>query len=530
MAAVGPELTRAKSLLTGMLAESPETCSFHDVFAAVPRSAGGDPESVPVATMPVPKGHDFALRAAATCVNTLVVAYVLSVGIGIISALANMAGGSCGQDVWRTETSEACSALMTNSLALSLELRCHGAKPAVMSQEDFDEVCSIDALVGTIVTLILTFAYVVKTIASEVGKMPSKVTFHHNLFAVESVSGKMFECSFYADVTSAKITFRGLSLGTKAGVNLAAGGADEKAGDKFKDGKVLKVQADSYITMPCGSGTAREQFLQEFAKRLPVSIEGFGGQPMDIQPESQGDASLLGGRLGDITKARKADAYESVRKPVSCDLLTEFVAVVLMVLVAWYVFATISTLIGWAIKRGTNDCLDPMKPDEDMCAVWRIFVPISVPIVNPSDYINLVILVCVLVMTPLWYIAHLPVEQRFHKNGVLQEVLLVGQEFQINAMIFPSDVEALELVDGSMEKYVKMKVKAYYTIENGISKPFTVVAKFVTKELKLGLVDGDCASCSGHRPQAIAHRERLFQLLEEFKPGLLRTSENASER
>lgn len=524
MAESNHEAAGPVSLLTVLLAESPESRAFHGVFVAVPRCAGGTPESRPAARLKIPRGSDFMLRAVLTGVIALMVSYVITVGIGVIASLANMAGSSCGQEVWKTSADEACNAAMMNSVVLSLELRCQADRPAAMLQKDFDEACGAASLVGFIMTVIITFAIVAHTISKKVGKMPSKVAFHKDLFAVESLSGKRFECSFYADVTSAKVSYWGLSLSTKARANVHAGGMDGTNGDKFTDGRVLKLKGDSSITIPCGTGTARGKLLQEFAKRLPVSIDGFGGQPSG----EQGGASLLDGRLGVIARARKADTYESVRKPLSCDFLTEFIFVAVMILVGWYVFATISTLIGWSITKGTGKCLDPLKPDEDMCAVWRIFVPISVPITNPSDYINVVVLVCGLVLALLWYLAHMAVEQRLHPDGILQEVPLARQEFQKNTMIFASDVEAIELVEDSFEKCVKVNVKAFYTIENGISRPFTVAASFVKKEIKFGLIDADCASCSGHKPQALAHREKLFELLEKLKPGMLQTSKNAS--
>jgi len=305
-------------------------------------------------------------------------------------------------------------------------------------------------------------------------------------------------------------------------VKLAAGGEDNE-----KKGKTLKVQGESYIYVLSGHGAAQSRFLQDFAQNLPVRIEGFSAEAAMVeQPENQRLASLFDGRLGEILKARSSDSsetteYDSVRKPMSCDFVTEFVFVCVMILCAWYVFATLGTLMSWAVRRGTQKCTDPLKPGEDMCEVWRIFVPISTPIANPSDYLNVVLIVCGFIAVPLWYISSMKMEHRFHKNGVMQEVLLAGWESQSNTMVFSSDVEGLELVDGSMEKYLKMQVKAFYSIKGGIKKPLNLTANFAPTDLKLTLQDRQCASCSGHGQAAAAHWDGLLKLADEFKPGLL---------
>merc|ERR1719277_2549026 len=92
-------------------------------------------------------------------------------------------------------------------------------------------------------------------------------------------------------------------------------------------------------------------------------------------------------------------------------------------------------------------------------------------------------------------------------------------------MVFANDVEDLQWVDGSMEKYVKVSVKAHYSISQGISNPFEIKAIFVPKDLKIMLVDSSCASCSGQGPQAVRHQERVFGSLEAFRPGLLQRPE-----
>merc|ERR1711920_178521 len=87
--------------------------------------------------------------------------------------------------------------------------------------------------------------------------------------------------------------------------------------------------------------------------------------------------------------------------------------------------------------------------------------------------------------------------------------------------VFASDVEALELIDGSMEKCVKVKTQARYIISNGIKRPFKITAEFVPKDTKLEIVNSWCASCSGQGAQATQHRERMLELVNEFKPGLM---------
>merc|ERR1712039_762785 len=129
-----------------------------------------------------------------------------------------------------------------------------------------------------------------------------------------------------------------------------------------------------------------------------------------------------------------------------------------------------------------------------------------------------------------WYLSNMPIEHRFHSNGVMQEVLLAGWESQGNTMVFSSDVEGLEVVDGSMEKCVKMQVKAFYSIKEGIKKPFNLTAMFVPKDVKIMLVDRGCASCSGHGQQAAAHWDRFLQLIDKFKPGMLVKANGTSER
>merc|ERR1712012_757453 len=110
---------------------------------------------------------------------------------------------------------------------------------------------------------------------------------------------------------------------------------------------------------------------------------------------------------------------------------------------------------------------------------------------------------------------------RFHKLGAIQEVLLAGWESQNNVVVFASDIVEIKEAANWVEKYAQVKVKASYTIQGGISKPFHIVAKFMPHELKMLFVDATCASCSGQRELATIHREALLQNLDKLKPGLL---------
>merc|ERR1711988_1547579 len=103
----------------------------------------------------------------------------------------------------------------------------------------------------------------------------------------------------------------------------------------------------------------------------------------------------------------------------------------------------------------------------------------------------------------------------------MQELRVAGREMQDNNVVFRDDVESLDHINGSMEKYVKMHVNTYYTIKYGLTKPVVVTAKFMEDDLKLPIVDPECASCSGHKEQASAYEEFLFQALRDFTPGML---------
>jgi len=506
---------RLKSVLTQMLSDNTETRGFHDIFASVPRVVKGSPESAPIETVLVPWGSDFCLRACFIFLQAVCTAYLGSVALGIVSTIADVAGGSCGQDVWMVPADEACSQLFQNVLVLRIELRCLGDKPSGMPQKNFDEACG--ARWPMFISLGFVLAWGAWMVYDRMMKLPVKVHFHQDFFTVESWNGKNFEGAFYADVTAAKLGFFGFTLSTRAKMRLQAGGADE---DDKKAGKTLHIKGARTVKLLAGHGDARKSFIASFLKYTPVSIEGFGKDATASSTSAR--TSILEGRIQEILKARLSDAntYKAVRMPTTADLISTVVIIFVLVLIAWYLFSIISNFVGWAIDKGQNKCLDPMRPDADMCAWWRIFVPVSVPLVNASDYINLVVVIIGALATPTIIVAQLPMEYRFHNNGLMQEVLFAGLELQTNKMVFTDDVESMEKVDGSLEKYIKLCVRTHYTIKGGQSD-FTISAKFMPGEVKATLVDPSCAACCGQRQRATAHEENLISSLRDFKPGKL---------
>lgn len=521
-------LKRAKSALTTML-DAPETRQCHDVFAAVPRKHGGKTESTPHTTLPVPRGTDYYFTVVLTIVFGIIIGYIVSVGIGLIFTLIDVLGGSCGQDTWMTDADVACQARIKNALAISIELRCHNPKPPAMLQEDFDGACGSSARIQTIITICIICGTIGDALYERLQHMPVNVVFHENLFTVEAKNGKEFACSYYADVTSAKCIFEGIEIKTKAKIKVNAGGADEEQdaatscceGNSRKKGKVLSVKGGGTIKLFAGDGDKKKEFLTAFAQHLPVSIEGLDGAPT---PNTSYTASMLDGHLGDLVRARKAKAdseYDIARKPLTFDLFLDWLVVCLVILVGWYMISTFSTFIGWATNRGMDKCVDALRPGKDMCAVWRIFVPIQTPLTTPTDYINVIILCSMLVLVPLWYFTEMKVEYRFHKLGVMQELAYRGSEGQENVMIFPNDIKALKHVDGFAQKYIKATVQARYMTKGGIDKPFEITAKFEESDFKLMLVDTRFAACSGHGEKATAYNEKLFECTNKFKPGLL---------
>jgi len=88
-------------------------------------------------------------------------------------------------------------------------------------------------------------------------------------------------------------------------------------------------------------------------------------------------------------------------------------------------------------------------------------------------------------------------------------------------MVFASDVEALELKESCLDKLVKVKARASWSVTQGIKKPFKVNACFSERKLKIGIPDVQCASCSGHGQRTRIYRENVIQYLNQFKPGLL---------
>eukprot|EP00928_Gymnodinium_smaydae_P031550 TRINITY_DN23126_c0_g1_i2.p1 TRINITY_DN23126_c0_g1~~TRINITY_DN23126_c0_g1_i2.p1 ORF type:complete len:557 (+),score=106.31 TRINITY_DN23126_c0_g1_i2:94-1764(+) len=522
-------LARAKSQLTMMLAENPETKRFEEVFAAVPRTPGGESESVPLKSLTAPKGLDVWININMIVLVNLVLWYCLSVGFTLVGSFLIMAGGSCGQDVWKTTPQEACNKLMEHLLAFGIELRCFGELPAGLDPQ----ACGSGMWMGIIGSLLAGVPAVMGAVKS-IGELPSKVHFHPTLLVVESWNGKSFECCFYADMASAKVTSWAIDISTRAKVKLMAGGADGS-----KKGTTLKVLGKSSLKILTANGAAQAGFNQELGTHLPVSIEGLGRETANAvvdQLQLDRAATIFQGPFDAIAKARacvngsgEEVTYEAARKPISADFVAELFIILCIMGGIWYVFATFSTFVGWAFKKGMGHCYDPMKPDVDVCAIWRIFVPLSVPFVNPSDYINVVVLACAFIVVPLWLVVEMPIEQRFYSNGIVQELKVADLEYQFNTMAFADDIETLEHVDGSLEKYLKMHVKSSYSIKGGLKKPIDVTATFMPVDVKFTLADEGCAACSGHGQRAKEHREKLLQLADLLKPGLLNPGSVTSE-
>lgn len=283
------------------------------------------------------------------------------------------------------------------------------------------------------------------------------------------------------------------------------------------------------MSVLAGSSEAKCSFLQEFAKRLPVSIEGFDGvAEVDGATEARASASsasctsLLEGRLGSLLAARRGEGDRTTaRKPISCDFYVEVLFIVLIAAVGYYCFSVLTNIIGWAMATGRGKCSHEMKPDVDLCDFVRVFSPIELPLVAVEEYVNIAGLAVACIVYPIWTFMNLPFEYRFH-GEVVEELLFAGWESQASTMIFQGDIEGLELVWGSLEKYIKAKISAIYTVKQGVTKPFEITAKFSPQmEMKIGLVDNDCASCSGHGTKALSYKESVMRALNAAKPGLL---------
>merc|ERR1711933_117009 len=108
----------------------------------------------------------------------------------------------------------------------------------------------------------------------------------------------------------------GLEISTKAKIKLEAGGADESNNEE--KGKILTIEGDSKFSVLSGDGESKKQFLEEFAKHLPVGIEGSG-----VEPQTQSSASMLDGRVEDVLKARRGEPSDLVRRPVTCGFVTK---------------------------------------------------------------------------------------------------------------------------------------------------------------------------------------------------------------
>lgn len=505
-----------------MLADNVKTERFHAIFKGVPRKAKAEPEARPIETICTTSGLDFYIKVFITGVQGFIVAYIMVVGIGFIFALINMATGSCGQDTWKTDASEACNKMITNTLALSLELRCFADKPPNMLQKDFDETCGIPW--GMLVGVGILIGVMTSTVSKLVMALPVKANFHEDFFTVESWSGKKFEASFYADVTHARTSSFGLKITTKAKASLNAGGAD----DKKSYGKTLNIAGDSIILVVAGHGASGKKNYETFEKYLPLSINGFSdGQAAKVGSAApRSSSSLFDGRLQEILDVRKADAkcFQTARIPVTADLFIELAITVLFVLIAWYVFSRIPTFFFWAMTKGQNKCTDPMRPDADMCAVYRIFLPVDVPLVNASDYINIVLAVIGILAVPAYMVVNKDMEYRLHQSGAMQDLPLGGWEWQNSNITFPEDVEGSEILWGNLEKVLKIELKACYSITQGISKPFSITANFRPKAYKMSFIDpGPCgAAMCGQRQVAEEYKEKLIALVDEFKPNSLK--------
>ena len=240
--------------------------------------------------------------------------------------------------------------------------------------------------------------------------------------------------------------------------------------------------------------------------------------------------SLLDGRLGNILKARRGEGEpERVRKPISCDLYTEVLFIVLMVAIGCYCLAVLMNIFGWAMATGRGKCTHDMKPGVDLCDFVRVFSPIELPLVTVQEYINVGIFVASCAVYPLWTFMNMPFEYRFHQKDVVEEVLFAGWQSQASTMVVQGDIEAMEMVWGTMEKYIRATVRAIYIVKQGIAKPFEVTARFAQTDMKIGLVDNDCASCSGHRAKALSYKESIVRALNETKPGHLPLPEAEAE-
>jgi len=522
---------KMKSSITTMLSDSQYTRSFYNIFAAVPRVARAEAESAPIETLPVPWGADFALQACLIGLWSLVSAYLLATLIVIVVTLADVAGGSCGQPFWKISPDEACSQMFYKALMFGIDRRCYTDKPAAMSQDDFKAVCGKPwSIIGGIISFVLWTCYRVYV---NVGHIPVKVHFHDAFFIVETWSGQHFEGTFYADVTAAKLGLTGLKISTDARFELQAGGADDDDGDgddncdcdctgKKKKGKTLKIKGKQELQVIAGNGNQQKSFVAVFSKYLPVIETGSNAGMAAVQ---QTRTSIMEGRVQQILDARRSDAttYKAVRMPATADLYTTIIVVVLCSLFVLYCSGTFFKFIDWARRNGEKQCVDPKRPGADMCEAKRIFIPIDVPIVNASDYINVVLVILGMIAIPSAYVASMATEYRFHNSGLMQEVLFAGlKKSQTNKMVFPDDIEKMEKINGSLERYVKMDVRTHYLITDFIcGGSFSITAKFMRKSLQLTLVDARCAACCGQRQKAVEHEENLSSLLDKFKSGLL---------
>lgn len=205
---------------------------------------------------------------------------------------------------------------------------------------------------------------------------------------------------------------------------------------------------------------------------------------------------------------------------MSAALITDVVVVIFLVILGWYALATFAKLIEWSIRRGLERCADPRRPDVDLCEVWRIFLPIDIPIGSVSDYLNLVLALLVPVVGSVFIVLYWPVEYRFHSCGVIQEIAYANWEGQENNILFPEDIVAMEVVERSWESFVKVDLRSQYTIKGAMSNDYRITASFAPTTLRMTLVDVSCASCSGHGEAAGEHRDKLLDALRGCKPDM----------
>ena len=183
-------------------------------------------------------------------------------------------------------------------------------------------------------------------------------------------------------------------------------------------------------------------------------------------------------------------------------------------------------IFAWGMATGRGKCTHEMKPNLDLCDFVNVFSPVEFPLVTVDDFVNMGGLVLACIAYPIWVFMNMPFEYRFHEKEVVEEVLFAGWQSQASTMVVQTDIDTLELVWGTFEKYVWVETNAIYKVKQGVTKPFEVTARFAPGlEMKIGLVDSGCASCSGHGKKSISYKDSIMSALNETKPGLLQSPE-----